>query len=170
MFIISILQFSKAVDRTPPTTVLEVEGPSYLKDGIIWISSNSTIWLNSTDDESGARFLIYEVWYDSNKDGIIDSKIEEKQIEDNKAGDLNPNAGEISAKIILNEECFHEIKYYAYDYMLNKENYGLELYEEWNYPFQTGVNHEINNMIFGSSPAIGNITGGREYELSLIHI
>lgn len=50
-FIIPILKLSMAgVDRNPPTTVLEVGGPHYVKDGIIWIGGNSVIWLNSTDE------------------------------------------------------------------------------------------------------------------------
>ena len=57
-------------DNTPPITVKEVGMPNW-EDGYV-VANYTPIWLNSTDDKSGVAYIYYEVWWDSNENGLID--------------------------------------------------------------------------------------------------
>ena len=59
-------------DTTPPITIKSFGGPFYENAEGEWIGNNSVIWLNATDDKSGVNYTHYEIWWDSDNDGIID--------------------------------------------------------------------------------------------------
>ena len=152
-------------DTTPPVTTIEFAGPLYIKNGEKWIGQQTFIWLNATDDLSGVRYTYYEIWKDTNDDGVIDTKVESKKVDDNSPADKNPFLYKIAIKFNISEECFHAILYYSEDRKGNIENHSIGLIEEWHYPFQPVIIHEADNVIFGSSPAIGNITGNEKLEI-----
>jgi uncharacterized repeat protein (TIGR01451 family) len=84
-----------------------------------WITSDTEICFDVTDDISGAESLSIEIYYDSNFDGFMDHATELDDflfILDNEPRDTNPAAGEIGYCMTLDEECYHEIHYYATDY------------------------------------------------------
>jgi len=57
-------------DITPPITTKEVGNPNW-EDGYA-VTNYTPIWLNATDDMSGVDYIYYEIWWDSNENGIID--------------------------------------------------------------------------------------------------
>ncbi len=63
-------------DTTPPVTTEEVGQPSW-ENGYV-VTPGTLIWLNATDDTSGVDYIYYEVWWDSDSDGIIETKMGEK--------------------------------------------------------------------------------------------
>ncbi|HHF56213.1 MAG TPA: DUF11 domain-containing protein, partial [Thermoplasmatales archaeon] len=171
LLLISFSQFfirsETVVDTMPPTTLIAYGSPSYEKNGEKWINASTLIWLNATDDGSGVNYTYYEIWWDSNGNGTIETLVESKNITDNSLYDKNPNIGEISVEIYLKEECLHRIEYYSVDYAGNVEPHGIYLSEEWNYSFQRAQTHRADNyrMIFGSSAAIANISSDAGLEI-----
>ncbi|MBC7129309.1 MAG: PQQ-binding-like beta-propeller repeat protein [Thermoplasmatales archaeon] len=160
-----ILYKGEAIDNTSPVTVKTYYGPLYEKDGIEWISNSTVIWLNSTDDNSGVRYLHYEIWEDINNDGVIDIIIENRTINDNAPGDMNNQTKKISVMIGINRECLHKLEFYAVDWAGNVEKHGFYLIKEWNYTLAFNVVHAPNGCVFGSSPAIANLSGDGKLEI-----
>ena len=151
-------------DTTPPVTTIEFAGPIYEKDGKQWIGSQTSIWLNATDNFK-VKYLYYEIWKDSDNDGVFETLVESRKVYDSSAYDKNPALGKISVEIKINEECYHKIIYYSSDYAGNIEYYGVVLNEEWRYEFEFNVVHTPDNVIFGSSPAIANLSGDENLEI-----
>lgn len=58
-------------DKKPPETRKEVGKPS-LEDGY-YITPDTPIWLNATDNSSGVNYIHYEIWWDMDEDFIIDT-------------------------------------------------------------------------------------------------
>ncbi|HDN50186.1 MAG TPA: DUF11 domain-containing protein, partial [Thermoplasmatales archaeon] len=154
----------RATDTTPPVTTKGYIGPLYVENGTEWISNQTIVVLNATDDMSGAYSLHYRVYRDSNNDGDVDTLVHNVSVYDNAAGDYNPATGEITAHVLLTEECLHRIEYYSMDYDGNREEIDA-LVEEWRHWLRPKVTHVIDNVIFGSSPAIANITGDADLEI-----
>ncbi|MGC9308085.1 MAG: PQQ-binding-like beta-propeller repeat protein, partial [Thermoplasmatota archaeon] len=152
-------------DGTPPVTTLEYDGPTYEDEsGDTWISNQTLIWLNATDDQSGVQTLTYILRHDANHDGEIDTETANVTVNDNMEGDENDQFGIISVAINFSEECLHSISYYSVDYEGNIERYD-DLYAEWYYQFKTKVMHEVDNVTFGSSPAIADLIGDANLEI-----
>lgn len=63
-------------DTTPPITTEEVGQPS--SEGGYQVTPGTPIWLNATDDMSGVNYIYYEVWWDSDGDGVIETKMGEE--------------------------------------------------------------------------------------------
>lgn len=62
-------------DTTPPVTTEEVGQPSW-ENGYV-VTPGTIIWLNATDDISGVDYIYYEAWWDSDGDGVIETKMGE---------------------------------------------------------------------------------------------
>ncbi|MEM2388560.1 MAG: PQQ-binding-like beta-propeller repeat protein, partial [Candidatus Thermoplasmatota archaeon] len=166
MLLIAIILYQgKAVDTTPPVTIKSYYGPLYEKDGVEWISNSTIIWLNATDVGTGVRYLYYEIWRDINNDGAIDVIIENKTINDNSPQDMDSTPKKISVKVIINTECLHKLEFYSVDWAGNIEKHGAYLFKEWNYSLMFNVIHTPNSCVFGSSPAIANLSGDRKLEI-----
>ncbi|MBC7081436.1 MAG: DUF11 domain-containing protein [Thermoplasmatales archaeon] len=166
LLICIILHRGGATDNTPPVTIKSYYGPLYIKDGMEWISNSTIIWLNSTDVGTGVRYLYYEIWRDIDNDGAVDIIIENRTINDNSPQDMNNESKKISVRITINRECLHKLEFYAVDWAGNVEKHGHYLYKEWNYSFMPNVVHAPNGCVFGSSPAIANLSGDRKLEIA----
>jgi hypothetical protein len=64
-------------DTTPPVTEKIVGEPN---EGDYYIWSYTPIFLEATDDMSGVDYIHYEVWWDSNGDGIVDEQRAEENV------------------------------------------------------------------------------------------
>lgn len=77
------IYYEQEEDVTPPITN-EIVGMPNWEDGYV-VANYTIIWLNATDDISGVRYIYYEVWWDSNGNGIID--MDERVLNDTAYGD-----------------------------------------------------------------------------------
>ncbi len=100
------------VDDTPPETTKEFYGPTCGPDNY-YLTTDTTIVLTATDYNSpcavGVWYIHYEIWWDSDNDGVVDTKL----IDDNVYDD--------TVTFSFTEECLHEIIWYAVDYLGNTE-------------------------------------------------
>ncbi len=113
-------------DTTPPTTTKD-HGPCVFYDpssGIWYMKPCNAIYLYARDLiplATGVQFLHYEVWWDTDCDGIYDVKKIDMTIYDNDREDLNINIGEIDVEIHIDQECCHMLMWYAVDNFGNQE-------------------------------------------------
>jgi hypothetical protein len=118
------------VDSTPPVTTKTVGDPKYGENDY-WVTSQIPITLTTVDEKypciSGPATLYYEVWWDSNCDGTIDTKVQS----DSVTTDINCN---LEKTIYLNEECLHEIRWHAVDALGNVETEHIQLHKVDNTP------------------------------------
>ncbi|MCD6482093.1 MAG: PQQ-binding-like beta-propeller repeat protein, partial [Thermoplasmata archaeon] len=156
-----------AADKTPPVTVISFSGETYEKDGDTFIGPGTTIWLNATDEGTGVKYLNYEIWRDSDNDGVVDTLEESRKIIDNDVYfyDKNRAARKISVALNIDEECLHKIIYWSEDYVGNVEYYGMEFVDEWYYYFQHVIVHMADSVKFGSSAAVSNMSGNVTLEI-----
>jgi len=121
-----------AVDYTVPAMVKTIVGPTYPGPygNETWLSCNSTIWLNATDDGcnggAGVKAIGFTVWWKENKSSPTwnTTKYPEIIVLDNGAYnstiyDNNPDIGKISVKFHFKEDCYHLLKAWAIDYVGN---------------------------------------------------
>ncbi|MCW1297714.1 MAG: DNRLRE domain-containing protein, partial [Candidatus Parvarchaeota archaeon] len=117
------------VDTTPPETTKSIGQPQW--DNGYWITSQTPITLTALDKQemcaAGPEKLHYEIWWDSNCDGEVDTKIEEKDI----YTDENCN---LKTTFYLGEECLHEIRWYAEDALGNVEQEHVQYHKVDNTP------------------------------------
>jgi len=118
------------VDSTPPLTTKTVGDPKHGNNDY-WVTSQTPITLTTLDKDlpcaSGPATLYYEVWWDSNCDGTIDTKVQS----DSVTTDSNCK---LETTIKLNEECLHEIKWHAVDALGNVETEHTQLHKVDNTP------------------------------------
>lgn len=117
-------------DPTPPIQTIELGDPK-IPDvyfyGDTWLNmtgSNTPIWINSSDPDSGTDRIEYELWYTD--DHPIDKpfwKYAVHIVEDQDWNPSNPfehdadrDVGEVSVVISFNDSCFHQIHAYCYNY------------------------------------------------------
>lgn len=155
-----------AGDEKPPTTSIEFASPIIEINGEEWISTNTTVYVNATD-ESGMDWTHYEVWKDADGDDIFETLEKNVTVYDNDPNDDDPSPN-ISTSFTIDSSCYHRIKAYSTDKAGNSE-FGTELplREEWNYSYQHIVTHcfegagyykdQYKKMAFGSSPAIADL-------------
>jgi hypothetical protein len=111
------------VDTTPPTTVKTFSGPTYPMGDQpnYWVTSDTAITLTTTDGgaicAAGPATLYYQVWWDHNCDGTVDTEIMNGSVQTDANCNLNKT-------IYLNKECLNEIRWYAVDALGNMENGG----------------------------------------------
>ncbi len=117
------------VDITGPEQTVEFGNPkneTFYQIGDIWytgISGHTPIWINSTDigcngTGVGSDRLVYELFW-----GEVFGEwsfLETGTVFDNDENDVNPNDGEISVLLYMNESCWHEIHYWCYDLLGNR--------------------------------------------------
>jgi len=140
-------------DSDPPVTSIEYSSPFLEMDGKKWINMNTTVYVNATD-ESGVKYVHYEIWKDADGDDIFETFIENNTVWDNDANDSDSSAN-ISTNFVISEPCHYRVEAYSVDMFGNNE----QLREQWNYSLQPKVTHwaDIKKLNFGSSPAIANL-------------
>ncbi|MCD6573668.1 MAG: PQQ-binding-like beta-propeller repeat protein, partial [Thermoplasmata archaeon] len=107
------------VDNQPPITIKKV-----MSNDEYNVTADVDIWLNSTDAgncSSGVKYIHYEIWWDSDKNGAVDTIVENETIYDNGSGDLNNGKGVISILIHLVKAGINEIRWYSVDNVGNME-------------------------------------------------
>ncbi|MDD5779013.1 MAG: PQQ-binding-like beta-propeller repeat protein, partial [Candidatus Thermoplasmatota archaeon] len=107
------------VDHLPPITEKTVGAEEEYN-----ITDETRIWLNGTDNSTcaaGIRNVHYEIWWDSNGDDVVDTKVSERTVGDNEAGDEDSSLGNISVTFTMNHYGIHEIRWYATDWVGNRE-------------------------------------------------
>ncbi len=108
-------------DTTPPPYTAPVFGePNYTIQGFPAINCTTPMWINVTDDASGAAWLNFSIWWNPDQPGPFDL-ITEVSVMDNGVYDLDETVGRISVDInqFIGEECFHEIIWEMDDYLGN---------------------------------------------------
>ena len=127
------------VDDTPPITEKTFEGPTYSHNGEpdnFWLRDHDTwVVINATEDytdnylcDVGVETLYVELWWDSDSDNIIDTRLWARAINDGNIDepdhimhDFNTEVGKIQYKFQIDEDCLHEIRWYAVDKLGNTE-------------------------------------------------
>lgn len=99
-------------DTTPPVTVKIIGQPQEEGGYIIW--PHTPITFTATDSESGVNYIYYEVWWDSNGDEIIDTKMGSEKVYDDSLI-FSVNMWGVLIGII-------ELRWYAVDNAGNIEN------------------------------------------------
>lgn len=94
------------IDKTPPKTTKEY-GEPYYTDGVgEWITADTSIYLNATDEDSGVDYTRYRVWYNGEWTDWL-----------TYTGPFT--MGEIGEGI----DCLHKIEYYSVDIAGNEESW-----------------------------------------------
>jgi hypothetical protein len=100
------------VDDTPPVTVKTFNGPTCGPENF-YVTTKTAITLTATDYTSpcavGVWYIHYEIWWDSDNDGTVDTLKVSEDVYDN------------TVTFWFTEECLHEIIWYAVDYLGNTE-------------------------------------------------
>jgi len=101
------------VDETPPVTTKSFCGTTY-GDNDYWVTQNTFIMLNAVDYKincsSGVSYIYYEIWWDSNNDGVVDTLVDYNTVYDDYVS------------FNFTEECLHMIYWYAVDCLGNMED------------------------------------------------
>jgi len=92
------------IDITPPTTTKEYGEPYYTNGVDEWITSDTPIFLDGADDDSGVDYTEYRVWYNGEWTDWLDY-----------TGPFT--MGEIDK----GKDCLHKIEYYSVDNSGNEE-------------------------------------------------
>ena len=111
------VQYHK-VDDAPPTVVKEFEGFGYMDYN--WLSTETIIWLNATDNPEGCWVGVYYIAYRlSIWDAVTEGWIYGSwvYVYDGMTGDLDPTYGNISVMTHFEEMCHHMIEFMAQDYL-----------------------------------------------------
>jgi cysteine-rich repeat protein len=118
------------VDSTPPVTTKVVGDPNW--ENGYWVTSSTPITLTTVDEEipcaSGPATLYYEVLWDSNCDGTVDTTVQSGSV------NTNTTSCQLSKTLYLNEECLHEIKWHAVDALGNVETEHTQFHKVDNTP------------------------------------
>ncbi|HEC76437.1 MAG TPA: LamG domain-containing protein, partial [Thermoplasmatales archaeon] len=120
------------VDDTPPTGVKEIGNPQY--GGGVWVTQNTPIWINATDEGcnngAGVYQLYYEIWLDTDNDGVRDTFVSSDTVHDGDPEDLDGSVdGEVHVKIQFGEDCKHALWWRSQDYLGNQESWNWQ----WHY-------------------------------------
>jgi hypothetical protein len=104
------------VDSTPPIARLKIGFPRCWNEGMWWVNLSTLVHLRASDILPctggcgvGLDYLYYEIWWDSNKDGEIDTKLKEEKVYDD------------TVSITFKDESLHQIRWYAKDLLGNKK-------------------------------------------------
>jgi len=86
------------VDNTPPESGKVIGTPQGINDS--YVTTSTPIWLNASNDNGVRRcqvdsYLYYEVWWDSDGDGVVDVVVENGTVVDNDGNDTNLTRGGI---------------------------------------------------------------------------
>ncbi|MFH1012909.1 MAG: hypothetical protein V1769_00175 [Thermoplasmatota archaeon] len=106
-----ILYRKEENDTTPPVTVKNIGQPNEDNGHIIW--PFTPITLTATDDMSGVQFIHYEVWWDTNDDSMVDTRMVSEDVYQNSCMFHVDMFGILHGLI--------EIRYFAVDKVNNAE-------------------------------------------------
>jgi hypothetical protein len=95
------------VDNSPPVTTKEIGEPSH--DGGYYVTTETSIALTATDCGSGVEFIHYEVWWDSDDNGVVDTQL------------VDENVFDVEVTFNFDRESLHELRWYAVDLLGNVE-------------------------------------------------
>ena len=131
------------VDCEPPISEKTFFGSTYPEDlndnGVIdnedeefyWLQDHEThIILRASENycdeitcDVGIDYLYVELWWDQNENGTIDADeiVWARTVLDNDENDDNECVGYIEYNFTINDDCLHEIRWYAVDKLGNKE-------------------------------------------------
>jgi len=120
------------VDNTGPAQTIQFGTPKdeffFYHDGNwdIGIGPTTPVWINSTDAGCnggvGSNYLSYNLYIGQQYgEWTLHSSA---TVYDNQAGDSNPAVGKISVLLYMYESCWHEIHYWCYDLLGNREPLG----------------------------------------------
>ncbi|MCD6448159.1 MAG: hypothetical protein J7L58_03840, partial [Thermoplasmata archaeon] len=118
-----------AVDVNPPSISWEIGKPNYTDEhGNKWINCSTPIWINITDNgcggiQAGANRTIIKIFWNETQGSYFDHNKTIVVYDGDPNNDSNPNYGEISYKLIIKNQSFHEVRIWAYD---NVENYAAD--------------------------------------------
>jgi uncharacterized protein YegL len=120
---------TELTDECPPTTTKTFGEPTYPADDYpnscygpdegehYWVTTSTPITLTAVDcpieDPSGIDYIHYEIWWDSDGNGIIDEAYDTKVSDEIIYCDI--------VTFTFTEECLHLIKWYAVDLAGNPE-------------------------------------------------
>ncbi|MBU1245755.1 MAG: hypothetical protein ABIJ20_03600 [Nanoarchaeota archaeon] len=103
------------VDDLPPITNKTFDGPTYGEND--YYLTKGTLVILSAEDQSpdgnscpvGVDYIYYEIWWDSDEDGIVDTMVDKQYVYDDHV------------EFHFQEDCIHEIRWYAVDLLGNVE-------------------------------------------------
>ncbi len=98
-------------DTTPPVTEKTIGQPNEQDGYIIW--PFTPITFEATDDDSGVDYIYYEVWWDTNDDGIVDTMMGSEKVYDDSLTFSVDMWGVLSGNI--------ELRWFAVDNAGNSE-------------------------------------------------
>ncbi|MCD6223063.1 MAG: hypothetical protein J7K12_05205, partial [Thermoplasmata archaeon] len=138
-----------AVDVKEPVIHLDIGKPNYTDgDGNLWINCSTPIWVNATDTgcsyiRAGVEEIVIEVFWNETK-GDYFTRNYTIIVHDGDQNDSNPNYGEISYKLVLPEECFHEPEFHAIDYVWNEYSFKKQFFVDCKPPW---INKTIPKIV-----------------------
>jgi len=94
------------IDNEPPVTEKEVGEPN-VDD--YYVKTTTPITLTATDCGSGVDYIHYEVWWDSDDNGVVDTNLVDEDVDDDEV------------TFYFDRESLHEIRWYAVDNLENIE-------------------------------------------------
>ncbi|MCD6572499.1 MAG: carboxypeptidase regulatory-like domain-containing protein, partial [Thermoplasmata archaeon] len=117
------------VDAKEPLINISIKEPSYVDNNSnLWINCSTPIWINVTDEgcpydqniTTGAKQLIIKVFWNETKGSQFQYNYTIVVNDGDLGVDLNPDYGKISYKLILHNQCYHELRFTAIDYVDNE--------------------------------------------------
>ncbi|MEM1513325.1 MAG: PKD domain-containing protein [Candidatus Thermoplasmatota archaeon] len=143
-------------DTTPPQTIITVEEPNW---GILnqYVSSQTPIWINGTDDSSGVNATYYRIAFDGYEHPLNpnDGYCGNTNITyyNDKLWYVRYNNSVDFAPIYLHEECVHTIKYFSIDNATNVENVKTKTFYVDNTPPYSWIvvgdpNYKVNETYY----------------------
>ncbi len=120
--ITSFSTFAPLQDVAPPNTTKVLGEPNYKG---IWVTSNTPIWLNATDNDSGVNATYYRIWNGTwhpadDKDDYCGNK-NITFINGKYWYIYRMNGSIVHAPIYFHEECIHYLEYFSVDFAGNEE-------------------------------------------------
>ena len=110
--LVTVIWDEESEDYTPPVTLKTIGEPNEDGGYIIW--PFTPITFTSSDSESGVNYIYYEVWWDSNGDGIIDIMMGSEKVYEESLMFSVDMWGVLQG--------FIELRWYAVDNVGNTEN------------------------------------------------
>ena len=111
-------EMAPITDPYPPEfgisyTTIEYEGDQY-----VVINCNTSMWINVSDPSCGIGVynISYSIWYyDASSSNYVKLPGSDVIVYDNDPDDLDPDFGEISVLLTIDEECLHQVRWKVVD-------------------------------------------------------
>ncbi|MFO7677260.1 MAG: Ig-like domain-containing protein [Thermoplasmatota archaeon] len=118
---ITVTWIEEEEDTTPPVTTKTIGEPNEEGGFLIW--PWTPIHLDATDDLSGVQYIHYEIWWDSDFDEIVDTKMADETV---YSDSVSFTVGDYGI-----EEGLVEFRYYAVDNAGNAEEIHYQNHYVW---------------------------------------